>query len=226
MYRTIIVEDDPMVASINTSYLGKMSQFQLDRQFSNGREALSYLENHDIDLAIVDYYMPEMDGLAFIRACRARGYKISIIMITAANKMQDFTEFMSLGVLDYIIKPFTQERFLQALNHFMDYSSQTSEVERTLSQEEIDAMASGTQEEGQAPLDTVKGIQPQTLDNIMKCLKEHRGTYLTNNEIAAMLDLSRITVRRYMNHLVDMHKVVSRMDYTTGGRPSIQYTLK
>lgn len=97
MYRTIIVEDDPMVASINTSYLGKMSQFQLDRQFSNGREALSYLENHDIDLAIVDYYMPEMDGLAFVRACRARGYKISIIMITAANKMQDFTEFMSLA---------------------------------------------------------------------------------------------------------------------------------
>ena len=226
MYRTIIVEDDPMVAAINTSYLGKIAQFRLDRQFSNGKEALSYLETHDADLAIVDYYMPEMDGLEFVRECRARGYKINIIMITAANKMQDFAEFMSLGVLDYIIKPFSQERFLQALNHFIDYASQTSDTTRTLSQEEIDALASGTQEEGQAPLDTVKGIQPQTLDSIMKCLKEHRGTYLTNNEIASMLNLSRITVRRYMNHLVDMHLVISKMDYTTGGRPSIQYMLK
>lgn len=226
MYRTIIVEDDPMVASINTSYLGKMSQFHLDKQFANGKEALAYLEHHEADLAIVDYYMPEMDGLEFVRVCRARGIKISIIMITAANKMQDFTEFMSLGVLDYIIKPFSQERFLSALNRFLDFASQTSDGERTLNQEEIDTMASLTSMEGQAPLDTVKGIQPQTLESILKCLKEHRGTYLTNNEIAAMLDLSRITVRRYMNHLVDMHMVVSRMDYTTGGRPSIQYTLK
>ncbi|MGX8715076.1 MAG: response regulator, partial [Lachnospiraceae bacterium] len=73
MYRTIIVEDDPMVAAINTSYLGKIAQFRLDRQFSNGKEALSYLETHDADLAIVDYYMPEMDGLEFVRECRARG---------------------------------------------------------------------------------------------------------------------------------------------------------
>ena len=224
MYKVMIVEDDPMVASINQQYLERNQNLKTVGQFRNGQEALEYLENNGADLAVVDYYMPIMDGLEFVRKCHEKNIKTDVIIVTAANTAQDISEFLQLGIVDYLVKPFTYERFQKAIDKYL-YRKNLAKQDKTLDQAEIDKLLS--QEQNIRPAEKVvleKGLQEQTLERIRTYLEEHKGTLMSSNEIASEVNLSRITVRRYMNYLVENREIISQIDYSTGGRPSIKYT--
>ena len=100
MYHVMIIEDDPMVASIN----------QTDRVFKSGAEALEYLKDHTTDLIILDYYTPLMNGDVFIDRLHAMGKTPAIIMVTSANDTDIVRSLLSRGVLDYLVKPFEYAR--------------------------------------------------------------------------------------------------------------------
>lgn len=220
----MIVEDDPMVASINQQYLERNENLKIVGQFRNGQEALEYLENNRADLAVVDYYMPIMDGLEFVRKCHEKNIKTDVIIVTAANTAQDISEFLQLGIVDYLVKPFTYERFQKAIDKYL-YRKNLAKQDKTLDQAEIDKLLS--QDQNIRPAEKVvleKGLQEQTLERIRTYLEEHKGTLMSSNEIASEVNLSRITVRRYMNYLVENREIISQIDYLTGGRPSIKYT--
>ncbi len=224
MYKVMIVEDDPMVASINQQYLERNQNLKIVGQFRNGQEALEYLENNGADLAVVDYYMPIMDGLEFVRKCHEKNIKTDVIIVTAANTAQDISEFLQLGIVDYLVKPFSYERFQKAIDKYL-YRKNLAKQDKTLDQAEIDKLLS--QDQNIRPAEKVvleKGLQEQTLERIRTYLEEHKGTLMSSNEIASEVNLSRITVRRYMNYLVENREIISQIDYSTGGRPSIKYT--
>ena len=73
MYHVIIIEDDPMVASINKQYVEVTPEFRVDRIFKNGSEALPYLKTNPTDLIILDYYTPVMNGGEFLDALHNAG---------------------------------------------------------------------------------------------------------------------------------------------------------
>ena len=228
MYRTIIIEDDPMVASINRQYLQSDSRFVLDAIFGNGGEAIEYMEGNKVDLAIVDYYMPLMNGMEFIQTCHMKGFSVAMIMITAASSAGEIAELFSLVILDYIVKPFTFERFRESLNKFIMVQELRSSDSR-LSQEEIDSLIAGripslttvhNMDKAQ-----VKGIQAQTLELLRDHLRAHKEIFLSSDDISKEVSLSRITIRRYLNYLLEMGEIQSMVDYSTGGRPSIRYRL-
>jgi len=224
MYKVMIVEDDPMVASINQQYLERNQNLKIVGQFRNGQETLEYLENNGADLAVVDYYMPIMDGLEFVRKCHEKNIKTDVIIVTAANTAQDISEFLQLGIVDYLVKPFTYERFQKAIDKYL-YRKNLAKQNKTLDQAEIDKLLS--QDQNIRPAEKVvleKGLQEQTLERIRTYLEEHKGTLMSSNEIASEVNLSRITVRRYMSYLVENREIISQIDYSTGGRPSIKYT--
>lgn len=224
MYKVMIVEDDPMVASINQQYLERNQNLKIVGQFRNGQEALEYLENNGADLAVVDYYMPIMDGLEFVRKCHEKNIKTDVIIVTAANTAQDISEFLQLGIVDYLVKPFTYERFQKAIDKYL-YRKNLAKQDKTLDQAEIDRLLSQNQDIRPAEKVVLeKGLQEQTLERIRTYLEEHKGTLMSSNEIASEVNLSRITVRRYMNYLVENREIISQIDYSTGGRPSIKYT--
>ena len=224
MYKVIIVEDDPMVASINQQYLERNQNLKIVGQFRNGQEALKYLKDNQADLAVVDYYMPVMDGLEFVRKCHENNIKTDVIIVTAANTAQDISEFLQMGIVDYLVKPFTCERFQKAIDKYL-YRKNLAKQDKTLDQSEIDRLLS--QDRDLRPAEKVvleKGLQEQTLERIRTYLTEHKGILMSSNEIAGEVNLSRITVRRYMNYLVENREIISQIDYSTGGRPSIKYT--
>lgn len=223
MYKVIIVEDDPMVAAINAQYLQSNSLFQVSRSFGNGQDALAWLrKQHTADLAIVDYYMPLLNGLEFIRTCREENLNLDIIMITAANSAAEIADIMRLGVVDYLVKPFTQERFHQAIRKFLNLRGMLR-ADRNFSQEEIDRLLASSSPAPAPQKLLEKGLQKKTLEMIQEFLEDHTNVYLSSEEIAREIKLSRITVRRYMNYLLENEEIVSQIDYGTGGRPSIKY---
>ena len=118
MYRTVIVEDDPMIATINQTFLGRDPRFALSASFHSGLDAMPWLRTHPTDLLILDVYMPRMTGLELLRELRAEEITLDVVMVTAANDSKTVDALLKLGVVDYLVKPFTAQRFQQALDTF------------------------------------------------------------------------------------------------------------
>ena len=85
MYKVLIVEDDPMVAMINEQYVKKNKNFELVGKCSDGLSALEFLEHNEVDLIVLDVYMPHMDGFETLRGIRNKQIAVEAIMVTAAN---------------------------------------------------------------------------------------------------------------------------------------------
>jgi two-component system chemotaxis response regulator CheY len=85
---------------------------------ANGREALQRLrETGKIELALVDWNMPEMSGLDFIRAVRTEHSHdgVLLMMVTTETEMEQISRALEAGANEYVMKPFTQEVILEKL---------------------------------------------------------------------------------------------------------------
>ena len=91
----------------------------------------------------------------------------------------------------------------------------------SFSQEELDALFSGSS----GPEDVPKGLQSRTLERIRTHLAQAPEEGCTCESLAAQAGLSSVTVRRYLTYLTQQGEVVSRVNYDTGGRPSLLYYL-
>ena len=214
MYDVLIVEDDPMVAMINEQYIKKNKNFNIVGKCKDGISAVAFLKANHADLMILDVYMPKMDGFETLRQIRNQKIAIDAIMVTAANDRESLEEALHFGIVDYLVKPFTFERFQIALEKFIAQNHALQDID-TLSHSRKKA-------ESVYP----KGIQEKTMLLIVDYLKENGGKWLTGDEIAEISGLTSVTVRRYMNYLVEVGKVISEMNYETGGRPCMKYRIQ
>ena len=107
MYKVLIVEDDPMVAMINQHYVEQNKEFSVSSVCKNGMEALDFLQKEAVDLIVLDVFMPQMDGIETLKHIRQKKFQAEVVMVTAANDPATLEETMNLGVLDYLIKPFS-----------------------------------------------------------------------------------------------------------------------
>lgn len=225
MIKTVIVEDDLMVASINSQFAKRNPNIQIVATFHNGKDALNYLKQSDADLVLLDLYMPDCTGLELLSELRSIGSEIDVIMITAANDAEHINEALQLGIVDYLIKPFQYERFAQALDKYL-VRKKAIESGVSFTQEEIDRLVNASSPAASTKkAELQKGVQQKTLDKIRVCLSAHPGNYLPCEQIASETGLSRVTIRRYMNFLIEENEVTSMIDYSTGGRPSILYQI-
>lgn len=222
MFRVLIVEDDPMVAMINERYVCRCQQFQVAGRCKDGLSALDFLAENEVDLLILDVYMPQMDGFETLRQIRKRKIGVDAIMVTAANEREALEEALHLGVVDYLVKPFTFERFRMALDKFIAHTDALKELD-TLDQKSIDHIIDATRRkhEDLHP----KGIQEQTLQRIVAHMERDRR-WATGESIAEQVGLTGVTVRRYLGYLADAGIVESQMDYGTGGRPCMRYKIR
>lgn len=222
MYKVLIVEDDPMVAMINEQYVSRHKDFCVVHKCSDGSSALEYLENNEVDLIVLDVFMPYMDGFETLREIRKKQIAADVIMVTAANERDSLKEALHLGVVDYLVKPFTFERFRMALDKFTAQTDALKDLER-VNQKNIDFLIDKPRKKNEEL--HPKGIQERTLQLITEHLKKNSNVWLTGDEIAEKVGLTGVTVRRYMTHLTDTGMVTAEMNYETGGRPCMLYKL-
>lgn len=222
MYKVLIVEDDPMVAMINEQYVARNRQFCVVGRCRDGRSALEFLEREAVDLVILDVFMPHTDGFETLRRIRRQQISVDVIMVTAANDRESLEEALHLGIIDYLVKPFTFERFRMALEKF---AAQTDALGAlgTLNQKSIDFIIDNSRKQSDAL--HPKGIREETLQLIVAHLRAHPKAWLTGDAIAEQIGLTGVTVRRYMNYLARTGTVSAEMNYETGGRPCMRYRL-
>lgn len=216
MYKVAIVEDDIMVSMLNRSFTEKDKRFQVVKEFSSGKLALSWLMSHPVDLLILDVYMPAINGVELLRELRARGSKVDIIVVTAAHETQTLNELLKMGVIDYLVKPFTGKRFQQALDGFCQQRA-ALEGKNRVNQSDIDKLLYVAPAKQTVP----KGLQQKTLEKVRTQLSQKEE--LTCEEIAGKTGLSIVTARRYLNFMLESGEAESRINYDTGGRPCAVY---
>ncbi len=220
--RILIVEDDPMVAHIHKHYLDELKNFEIIDVIDNGLEAFNFILEHEneIDLVILDVHMPKLSGLEVLKLLREKNSNVSVIPITAISDNKTVSEFLNLGVVDYLVKPFSQERFNQAVYRCeLKYKMFDSVSE--LSQSDIDQMFN-TKNETTLP----KGLQENTLNYIETNIKQLKGQLVDVEEISALTNLSKVSLRKYLDYLVDINDIEKRIDYGTVGRPKYKYYIK
>ena len=223
MYNVLIVEDDPMVAMINEQYVNRHKDFKVVGKCKDGELALSYIQENPVDLIILDVFMPRMNGFETLRELRKEHKSVDVIMVTAANDRESLEEALHLGIVDYLVKPFTFDRFKIALDKFISQKKLLQDFD-TLNQSNIDFIIDKTKKTSQEVFP--KGIQDKTLQAILSCLKNNRNKEITSDFISEQTGLTSVTVRRYMSYLEENGTVIGELNYETGGRPCMYYYLK
>ena len=209
-----------MVSLLDRTFTEKDARFRVVQTFQDGRSALEWLSQNPADLVVLDVYMPLFTGVELLQALRTRAVPVDAIMVTAATDTATVDHLLKMGVVDYLVKPFTYERFQQALDTFCRHREAIA-AHTSVSQEELDALLSVSH--GSSPIP--KGLQAATLVRIRERLGRAPQEGCTCEALAEQVGLSSVTVRRYLTYLVGRGEATSRINYDTGGRPSLLYCL-
>lgn len=209
-----------MVALINKRFLENMGFKDILGPVQTEEEIIKVLDKENIDLILLDVYLPKKNGIDILKSLRYKKYLTDVIMITAANSVEEVKRAFAYGVTDYLVKPFEFERFEEAINKYKQKNNLLNKRE-ALSQKDIDVISKSLEEKIELP----KGLNQKTLDRIMEFLKENQGKVWTLREIAYELKISNVTIKKYMDYLEDVKKVNVTLTSGNVGRPEYKYTL-
>ncbi|WP_342414935.1 two-component system response regulator DcuR [Paenibacillus sp. FSL R10-2782] len=223
MINVLIVEDDPMVAEFNRKYTEQVEGFRCGGWAASVEDAKKFLEEQAIDLILLDVYMQESNGLDLLAFIRETGENVDVIVITAASDMNSVKKAMNFGAVDYLIKPFHFNRFLEALTGYREHVSIMRE-RSLLSQEELDRLLyhkSSTKELARLP----KGVTKSTLAMVWNCIRQHEAMLFSTEDIAESAGISRVSMRKYLAFLTEIEALAMETVYGTIGRPVYQYRI-
>lgn len=212
----LIIEDDPMVEFIHRNYLEKGGQFDNIYSANSLKDAEELLEKREIALILLDVHLRDGSGLDLLRDLRKRSSNSDVILITAANEAQTVKEGLHLGVVDYLIKPFTNQRFQQSINLFLRQMTNLNEA--TVEQAQIDQLVSSKADTPQNTAELDKGLSVETLSKIKTAILELPAPF-TVQELADCCQISHVTIRKYISYLEERHYLKSHTVYTKVGRP-------
>lgn len=221
MINVMIVEDDPMVAEINKRYLAKVEGFRLAASARSVDEAVSLLEKEDIQLILLDIYMPGRLGLELVNYLRKNELETDVIIISAAKDMDRIRQALRSGVVDYLIKPFEFERFNAALTAY-EQQSRFAEKREEVTQQELDSHLL-RREEPSVVEELPKGLTKDTLKQVWEAVQELKEGPFSTDEMAEAVGVSRVSARKYLNFLKELGILDVKVIYGTIGRPVYQH---
>ena len=222
MTRILIVEDDPMVADLNSRLIQTLDGFSKPIIIGDAKEALAYLATNPVDIILLDIYLPGMNGLELLARIRELHYPIDVLIISAARDSHSIQTALRAGAVDYLIKPFDFDRLRQALQAYAQRSRLIREHEN-LTQKDLDVgilpKETAEPEESHA---LPKGLDRYTLALITQCLQEIPEPF-TTEELSRKVGLSRVSIRKYLEFFCEIGQLDKEAVYGGVGRPVFRY---
>lgn len=117
--RIMLVDDSKTMRNIQKNILSQLGFSEIE-EACDGQDALSKVAAFKPELLLVDWNMPNMDGLTFVKTYRKQGNKTPIIMVTTESEKTRVIEAIKAGVNNYIIKPFTPETLSARVNETLE----------------------------------------------------------------------------------------------------------
>ncbi len=229
MIKTMIIEDDPMVRDINSKFLNKVTGFTLKKAAANLTEAREFISNNDIDLILLDVFLPNENGIDFLKWLRKNEISSDVILITADKSVDRIKEAFRYGVVDYLIKPFTFERFNESLEGFKGRINSYRGNE-TIEQGELDRLILNNKHhesnDEQIDYNLEKGLNKYTYNSISNEINQADDNYFTTEELSEKLHIAKVTVRKYLDYMSKQGKIEKIIEYGKIGRPLYKYKIK
>ncbi len=225
--RVLVVEDEELAAEAHAAYVDRVSGFVLAGIARSARDAGRALDlaretGAPVDLVLLDMNLPDGHGLGLLSGLRAAGHLCDVIAVTAARDTRVVRQAVGQGVVLYLLKPFTFATFRDKLEQYADYRARLDAAPEEVVQHEVDQLLGSLRPSGSAPLP--KGMSPETLQAVTAALRgaDHD---LSASEVAAVVGASRVTARRYLEHLADTGLAARGVRYgPSGGRPEVSYS--
>ncbi|WP_019413241.1 response regulator [Paenisporosarcina sp. TG20] len=221
----LIVEDDIRIAEIHRRFINKIEGFIVVGSANTGAEAKDWISALKPDLILLDVYLPDMMGTELLTFIQVESPDSDIIYITAASEVNIVKQAFRGGVVDYILKPLTFDRFQDSLRSY-------KEIRETLSnpgnlEEDSIHLLWKHQKLLNSPdnLITPKGIDPITMEKVIIQLS-HQTSGITAEKLGIESGVSRSTARRYLEFLVSESQARAELIYGTIGRPERRYFPK
>lgn len=222
--RVLVVEDEALAAEAHATYTSRVEGFEVAGVARSAGEAMRFL-NHDrhVDLVLLDMHLPDGHGLGLLQRLRAAGHLCDVIAVTSARDADVVRHAVAQGVVLYLLKPFTFATFRARLEQYAAYRARLAAAPDEVVQDEVDELFGSLRPAaGTAP---PKGMSAETLRDVTAALRDG-GTAMSASEVAAAVGASRVTVRRYLEHLAETGQAERRPRYGGAGRPEVEYVWR
>ena len=218
--QVLVVEDDPVAADAHRMYVERLSGFAVAGIAHSGTEALRFIERQRVDLVLLDLHLPDGHGLQVVRSMRAAGHGADVIAVTSARELDMVRQAVSVGVVQYLLKPFTFPALRERMERWARFRDELAGGEAS-GQEEVDrALSVLRSRESAATLP--KGLSASTLEAVTAALRQSTAG-VSAGQAAETVGISRITARRYLEHLVGTGRARRAPQYGQVGRPELNY---
>jgi response regulator of citrate/malate metabolism len=221
----LIVDDDFMVAKVHAGFITALDGFEVVGSAATGAQALAEVDRLAPDLVLLDVYLPDMTGLEVLRRLRAVGSGVDVIVISAARDVDSIRSALHGGVLHYLVKPFDRRTFEARLRDYAALRGELEDLDQA-GQGDVDRMFGLSRGSAPAPVQTPKGITPETLELVRQALETAGPDGLSATECSERTGLARVSARRYLEQLVAEQRADVRQRYGTAGRPERRFTLR
>jgi response regulator of citrate/malate metabolism len=218
-WRVLVVEDDRVVARLHCRFIARVPGFTAVAVATTAAQARDMVDTLHPDLLLLDIGLPGVDGVALLRSLRAAGDPIEAIVVTAATATEVVRATVHLGAVDYLVKPFDQERLRKSLGLFQRRMG--SLVSAQLAQDEVDRICSdGPNAFRWLPRD----LSGPRLEEI-RAILSHAEQPATADTVAAEAGVARVTARRYLEYLVTIGQATMEPVVAGPGRPRKTYSV-
>ena len=226
MIRVLVVEDEPVAAEAHRQYVERVPGFEVVAVARTGAEAVRALRDtggQQIDLVLLDMHLPDRHGLDVVRAMRAAGHPADVIAVTSARDLAVVRSSVSLGIVQYLLKPFVFAALRDKLERYAEYVERVRAEDVAGGQAEVDRAFAALRGSGTAPLP--KGMSSETLDAVLQVVRGAgaQQSGFSASEVAERVGASRVTARRYLEFLADNGTLLRAQRYGGAGRPEVEY---
>ena len=216
----LVVEDEPVAAEAHTAYVERVPGFAVAATVGTSQAALQALQDRHVDVVLLDMNLPDRHGLEVIRAMRAGGHRADVIALTSARDLDVVRAAVSLGVVQYVLKPFVFATLRERLLAYRAYREQVQAADQVGTQAEVDEVIGGLRAGAETRLP--KGMSEELLSRVSRALRE-ADAGVSATEVGDVVGVSRVTARRYAEFLCESRLAVRRSRYTGSGRPEVEY---
>ena len=198
MIKALAIDDEPLALNVIEAFCTQLDYIDLQKTFTKPNEALKHLNKYPVDLLFLDIHMPSLTGIDFYK-----NIEQNTLVIFCTAHGQYAVEGFNLNALDYLLKPFTFERFKQATDKARDYfaSSNNQKAQHIFVRADYSLQ--------KIMLDDIMCIE--ALDDYLKIYINNQKTIVARMTMKAMLEKLPSTefMRVHRSFIVPIKKVES-----------------
>jgi len=190
-YKTVIVDDHPIVISGISGLLSDLDNIEIVQKFESGIALLDYIEDNKVDLILMDIFLPVINGVDLCKTIKQKHPKIVIIGMSSQSERSLVMQFIQNGGNGYILKNASFDEFKECIYKAIDGEIVFSEEVKTIISQPLSE-----------DLERIPGLSRRERD-IALLLSQGKST----QEIADDLFLSFLTVQTHRRNILQKYKM-------------------